>query len=166
MGRHTNTHMSISRALRVLLSVCLAVGLAPMIALADTTVGVKTEAFSQVNETVVINPDDQDGVEVASGEVTADEQVKQEPINTEVALDLATPKSSQITTDVTLGTTPDTRTETLLVDGLTYLVDYSSLSATLTGWYGNVPTGDLSIPSEITDGKNTFKVQFAGGGTF
>ncbi|MEG0323615.1 MAG: hypothetical protein RR619_06420, partial [Raoultibacter sp.] len=55
---------------------------------------------------------------------------------------------------VALGTTPDMQTETLLVDGLTYLVDRESKSATLTGWYGNAPAGDLSVPSQVSDGAN------------
>ncbi|MEG0759125.1 MAG: hypothetical protein RR505_12010 [Raoultibacter sp.] len=159
--------MSISRALRVLLSVCLVVGLAPALALADTTVGVKTEIPSQVNETVAISPDVQDGVELVDGEVPVGTQVEQELLKPEATPSAdAQTKPTQITTDVVLGATSDTQTETLLVDGLTYLVNYASESATLTGWYGNAPTGNLSIPSEIADGKNTFKVQFAGGGTF
>ncbi|MEG0376770.1 MAG: hypothetical protein RR672_14145, partial [Raoultibacter sp.] len=116
-----------SKALAVLVSVCLVVGLAPGITFADTTVGAKTEATAQVNETVAISDDVRDGVEVASGEALVGTQDNQDPINTGVVTNLATPKPSQITTDVVLRTTPDAATETLLVDGLTYLVDHTSL---------------------------------------
>ncbi|MEG0374383.1 MAG: hypothetical protein RR547_12380 [Raoultibacter sp.] len=155
---------TIQTTLCLLLTVALVLGLAPAIAHADTTVGVKVEAPVRVNETVALVTED------TKTDVVSEEAPKPslgEQINSEVAVAPETaPKPSQITTDVTLVTTSDTQTETLLVDGLIYLVDHTSQSATLTGWYSKAPTGDLSIPSEITDGKNTFKVQFAGGGTF
>ncbi|MEG0376384.1 MAG: hypothetical protein RR672_12195, partial [Raoultibacter sp.] len=167
MVQQNHLYTSLSKMLSVLVALCLVLGLAPAIALGDSTVNVKIEAPAQVNETVELGsgaeakaPDNADVDASVSKEAVSPEPAPDQ-INSVVPLSPdATSKPSQITTDVALGTTPDTQTETLLVDGLTYLVDRESQSATLTGWYGNAPTGALSIPSEITDGKNTFKVQF------
>lgn len=181
MERLSTIQSITNRALRIFLVTCLIAGLMPAIALADTTVGVQVEAPAQVNETVSLDDDVADGnatddldgghktegadseaPEDVTGVVPAPEQ-----INSEVALGAETgSKPAQITTDVAVGAPSSTQAETLLVDGLTYLIDPEAKTATLTGWYGNAPTGDLSIPSQVTDGKIVFKVEFAGGGRF
>ncbi|MEG0758059.1 MAG: hypothetical protein RR505_06585 [Raoultibacter sp.] len=170
MRQQTTLHKVAHKTLSAFLTACLIVGLAPAIALGDTAVNVKVEAPAQVNETVAVDSasaTDASGTESTSGEVPESTAKTQEQVTSDVAFNPdTTPKPSQITTVVPLGTTPDNQTETLLHDGLTYLVDRESESATLTGWYGNAPTGDLSVPSEIADGKNVFRVEFAGGGTF
>ncbi|MEG0324812.1 MAG: hypothetical protein RR619_12505, partial [Raoultibacter sp.] len=137
MKRTHLTQNVLSSALHMLLAVALVLGLAPAMANADTTVGVKVEAPAQVNKVVELGSDDgalaPDNVDSSLSEVVSPESAPDQ-INSAVPLDPdTTPKPSQITSDVTLSTTPDTQTEALLVDGLTYLVDHTSLSATLTG---------------------------------
>ncbi|MEG0375980.1 MAG: hypothetical protein RR672_10125 [Raoultibacter sp.] len=171
MVHHNHLYKTLFRTLSVFVALCLVLGLAPAIALGDTAVNVKVEAPAQVNKTIELDSEDK-----ASAPDIADSSASSDAINPEATPDQiksevtlssdATPKPSQITTDVTLGTTPDTQAEALLQDGLIYLVDHELQTATLTGWYGNAPTGDLSVPSQVTDGKTIFKVQFAGGGTF
>ncbi|MEG0758174.1 MAG: hypothetical protein RR505_07175, partial [Raoultibacter sp.] len=148
MGRQHTLQNITHLFVRVLLAVCLVMGLAPVVAQADTPLEVKVEAPAQVNKTVELESDD-GGVEVAddaSADVSGDAASTQSApgqVSSEVVLeshDLAS-KSSQITTDVTLVANPDTQTETMLVDGLTYLVDRELQSAPLTGWYGNAPAG-------------------------
>ncbi|MEG0757756.1 MAG: hypothetical protein RR505_05055, partial [Raoultibacter sp.] len=161
MRQQTTLQEVTCKALSVFLTACLIVGLAPAVALGDTSVNVKVEAPAQVSETVVLDsgaeakaPDSTDADVSVSKDVVGPESAPDQ-INSAVPLSPdATPKPSQITTDVALGTTPDMQTETLLVDGLTYLVDRESKSATLTGWYGNAPAGDLSVPSQVSDGAN------------
>jgi len=65
----------------------------------------------------------------------------------------------QITTEVVLGT--DT-TETILTDGLTFEVNREAGTAALVGWYGNSPAGDLSIPTQVCDGVDTYRVTSLG----
>ncbi|MEG0376394.1 MAG: hypothetical protein RR672_12245 [Raoultibacter sp.] len=173
MVQQNHLYTSLSKMLSVLVALCLVLGLAPAIALGDTSVNVKVEAPAQVNETIVLDSgaeaktSDSADMDVSVSKDVVSPEFAPDQINSAVPLSPdTTTKSSQITIDVTLGTTPDTQTETLLVDGLTYLVDRESQSATLTGWYGNAPAGDLSVPSQVTDGKTIFKVEFAGRGTF
>ncbi|MEG0322463.1 MAG: hypothetical protein RR619_00585 [Raoultibacter sp.] len=172
MVHQNHLYKTLSKTLSVFVAVCLVLGLAPTIALGDTAVNVKMEAPTQVNETVVLDS----GAEAkALDSIDADASESKEVVSPESAPDQinsavplspdTTPKPSQITTDVALGTTPDTQTETLLQDGLSYLVDRESQSATLTGWYGNAPAGDLSVPSQVSDGKVIFRVEIAGGGS-
>ncbi|MEG0323080.1 MAG: hypothetical protein RR619_03715 [Raoultibacter sp.] len=134
---------------KMLLAVCLVVSLAPSIALADTTVGVSVEQSAPINETVSLDK----GSESATDPSTP---------NTDTSGD---PTPTQITTEVSLGT-PDATSDTLLTDGLTYQLNHTTTTATLTGYYGKAPEGDLVIPSTVTDGKTTYTLKFAGGGTF
>ncbi|MEG0758344.1 MAG: hypothetical protein RR505_08035, partial [Raoultibacter sp.] len=139
MVHQNHLYKTLSRTLSVFVAVCLVLGLAPAIALGDTAVNVKVEAPAQVNKTIELDSEDKASTPDIADSSTSSDAVNPEStpdqIKSEVALSSdATPKPSQITTDVTLSTTPDTQTETLLVDGLTYLVDHTSLSATLTGW--------------------------------
>lgn len=182
MGQPSITKNVATGALKALLSICLIAGLAPAIALADTVVGVKVDAPAQVNEMVSLDDGVADGnaaSDLSGGhkaEGTDSEAPKDatgavpdpDQINSEVALgaETAASKPTQITTDVAVGTSSSIQAETLLVDGLTYLIDPESKTATLTGWYGEAPKGDLSIPSQVTDGKIVFKVENAGGGRF
>ncbi|MFW4356391.1 hypothetical protein [Gordonibacter sp. KGMB07426] len=47
---------------------------------------------------------------------------------------------------------------TIVVDGLTYEVNPDGASVALVGWHGTAPTGDLSIPSQVTSGADTYTV--------
>lgn len=173
MGRLGTTLNSARRVLALTISVCLVLSLMPSVAFADTRVSVKADQPEQVNKTVAIesnpteeqSPQDSESTKTEAPKGDANEQ---EPIHTNDVPKVDSPasKHSQITTDVVVGVSTDTQAETLLVDGLTYLVDHASESATLTGWYGSAPTGDLSVPAQVSDGNVIFRVENAGGGTF
>ncbi|MEG0375954.1 MAG: hypothetical protein RR672_09985, partial [Raoultibacter sp.] len=69
--------------------------------------------------------------------------------------------SDQIVVDVPL-TPSDAIAETLLLDGLTFELNNDAKTATLTGWYGDAPKGDLSIPSQVKHGSSTYRVTSVG----
>lgn len=140
-------------ALRILLAVSLVLGLAPAVAMADTTVGVKVEAPVQVSETVAIASEE----EVAdSNEPSTLDLVSQEAPVSSTASD-----KTHIAAEVPLAPSTAT-TETLLLDGLTFELDNTAKTATLTGWYSEAPKGDLSIPSQVNHGTNSYTVTSIG----
>lgn len=176
MGRQQTLQNIAYTFVRGLLTACLVMGLAPAVAQGDTPLEVKVEKPAQVNKSVPLSSDgdaENEFLKDADSAVKTQEEVRTGAdeeqgafgrINSDVTGGSGAPSSkpSQITTDVTLGTSSD-QTETLLVDGLTYLVDHKTESATLTGWYGNAPAGDISVPSQVSDGKVVFRVQIGGG---
>ena len=180
MTQRINLQSTLSKALCVFVVACLVVSLSPVVAQADTTVGVRIEAPAQINETVAIGSagaeDGEAGAgaggeanKVAGGEaadapgVSGDEaSAEVKHINNEVALDPPTSaKPSHIAADVPLGT-PGATSETLLVDNLTYTLDHKSASAALVGFSGNLTTKDVVVPAQVSDGTTTYTVTSIG----
>lgn len=162
MQRQSTSQSILTRAVKLLLSVTLIVGLAPSIALASTTVGVQVVAPTHINETVALEQGSEDAqTPVATQPEATDTTPEVAPASASASND----NSTQITSEVAVGT-PDATSNTLLVDGLTYQLNHTTNEATLTGYYGNTPEGDIIIPSTVTDGKTTYTLKIAGGGRF
>ncbi|MEG0758631.1 MAG: hypothetical protein RR505_09495, partial [Raoultibacter sp.] len=136
MQSECNINTITTSMLKVFVATCLVVGLTPSVALADTTVGVSVEQPAPINETVSLGQASESATDPSAP-------------NTDTSAD---PAPTQITTEVSLGT-PDATSDTLLTDGLTYQLNHTTTTATLTGYYGKAPEGDLVIPSTVTDGK-------------
>lgn len=158
MDKFQNTKATLTKALKVLVATCVVATLTPTAALADTALGVKIEAPQQVNETVALTSQTSQATVPESGDTTTEEQAPESADAT------GQMPQNQITTQVDIKTTDDTTSETLLLDGLTYALNQETKTATLTGWYGSAPKGNLSLPSTVSDGKFVFTLQRIGGG--
>ncbi|MEG0375621.1 MAG: hypothetical protein RR505_01820 [Raoultibacter sp.] len=146
--------------LHVLVSACLLIALVPGMAFADTAVKVSTEKPTQVSEVVTLgNTIDTNGASaVDAGVATArgTEVAKNENL-----LSKADAESHRVTADVPLSAQPSV-SQTLLFDGLTYQLDHVKQTATLVGWHGEAPKGELAIPSQVNDGSIIYTVAAVG----
>lgn len=143
----------------MLLSIGLVGSLTPALALADTTVGVKVEKPVQVNETVVVgNNAKLEGSPVQNDALIPGAQES-------VSLIPQQSTTTQLTAAVAIDSA-NKATETLLTDGLTYELNREDNTATLIGWYGDAPKGDIFIPSQVLDSENIFSVHKIGGGPY
>lgn len=158
MGRTAVIQSKAKVALCVLVSVCMAAGLFPAIALADTTLHVQVEKPAQVNEVVPVGEKaiEKSGTDEVA--VDPDAATQEDPVVGSRASETQAP--THITTDVVIGT--DTASVTVLVSGLTYEVNQANATATLTGWYGKAPAGDLTIPAQVKNESSVYDVTSIG----
>ncbi|MEG0759502.1 MAG: leucine-rich repeat protein, partial [Raoultibacter sp.] len=155
------TQNFVGNMLRMVLAASLVLGLAPAIANADTTVGVKVEAPAQVNETVAIGSSEKTSDNTETTDRTTSETTPTNTSDSRTTEQSVASVSDQIVVDVPL-TPSDAIAETLLLDGLTFELNNDAKTATLTGWYGDAPKGDLSIPSQVKHGSSTYRVTSVG----
>lgn len=164
-----------AKALRIFLPLCLVTGLVPAVALADTAVSVSASKSSQITKEVkldehlgstdVVELAEQSLSGVASAPETEGESKSEAKQNDKVEVsNLEQP--SQVTAEVALAKPEGAQRETVLTDGLIYDLDKSDLTATLTGWYGTAPKGDLSLPSEVVSNGKHYILNSLGGGSF
>lgn len=159
MGWSGKTNIVCRSALSVLVSVSLIIGLVPGFAQADTSIEVKAEGQEQVNETVVIEVQ---GEELDSGTISDERGSaadRQKPTQDEIVEEL---KPTQIAAVATVESDKQSG-NTLLLDGLIYDLNTQNYTAVLTGWYGEAPKDDLSIPTTVSDGKALYTLKALGG---
>lgn len=139
------------RTLLAFLSACLAFGMLPGAAFADSDAQEVGTAISDegvnpphISEDVALQSALPDAQPAPDDQSAADDQDR----------NANTVPTSQITTSVDISV----KSSVLLVEGLEYAVDRAAQTASLIGCYDKNLTGDLVIPSTISDGTATYKV--------
>ncbi|MEG0759745.1 MAG: hypothetical protein RR505_15140, partial [Raoultibacter sp.] len=179
MGRRIVMEKCISNVLKGLLSVCLIAGLAPAVALADTAVSVDSERAPQIVQAVKLDErpagtsarenelrttSGMSGAPEAASESAPEARLDDTAISAEqVSL---TKQPQQVTAEIALITPDSPQIETVLADGLMYTLNNKDLTATLTGWYGAAPAGDIVLSPKIVNNGKQFTLKSLGGGSF
>lgn len=167
MGWRIVMERIISKALQGFLSLCLIAGLAPAIALADTTVSVGTEKTPQIVQDVKLEGLSEEGTtDAATIPEAVNEATSEMQSEDKASVPNKNKQPSQVTAEIALATPDTMQLETVLTDGLIYSLNNENLTASLTGWYGKAPAGDLVLSPEVVSSGKHYTLDSLGGGSF
>ncbi|MEG0323653.1 MAG: hypothetical protein RR547_01055 [Raoultibacter sp.] len=142
-------------ALAIILSACLTLFALPMASLADTSVSKNStqnpngDAQPRVSQDVAL-------VEAPDGK-SSNTDAPEATVSADDSATQAQPTPQQTTAEVSVDGDGALH-KTVLVDGLEYRVNTETATASLVGWYGEAPSGDLVIPSQVFDDITSYSV--------